>query len=175
MKPSLEVSGSTLCFRGDGIALNWSVEIKDIILIAEYTTNEGPYVDDYYIIFVTIENGKAYFASCMLYADGTTVALAELKERFGMLSEFGLLRSTEWVSRVMWPVHLAGSDYFQFTEVKPIGLWERISKMLFGPQLEYKPTDAIWAYIQLKKQGNESTAHLPHLAKSTNGEALASE
>jgi hypothetical protein len=151
MKPSLEISDSTTLYRSNGIALGWSVEIKDIVLIAEYTTNEGPYVDDYYLVFVTIEDGKAYFASCSFYVDGRDEVFHSLKEQFGIASEFGLLQSTEWASRVMWPVHLAGSDYFQFDEVKPVSLLEKLRKALIGPQLEYKLSISIREYIEAQK------------------------
>ncbi len=30
------------------------------MLIAEYTTNEGPHVDDYFLVFVTVEENKLF-------------------------------------------------------------------------------------------------------------------
>lgn len=39
MKPSLEVSDESVVYQTDGIAMGWSNAIKDILLIAEYTTD----------------------------------------------------------------------------------------------------------------------------------------
>jgi hypothetical protein len=151
MNPILEITDSTMYYKKDGIDIGWSVEIKDIILIAEYTSNEGPYVDDYFLVFVTIEDGKAYFARCSFYTDGTDAVLETLKEKFGITDTFGLLQSTEWTSRVMWPDHLAGKNYFQFTEVKPVSPRENVRKTLIGPQLEYKLAVSIQEYIEAEK------------------------
>ncbi len=37
------------CFIND--QLTWRTPISSILLLAEYTTNEGPYVDDYFVEF----------------------------------------------------------------------------------------------------------------------------
>jgi len=147
MKPSLEISDSRLIYRDGEISEIWAVGVKDIVLIAEYTTDEGPQADDYYLVFASVEAGKAWFSTCSFYSDGTDAVFRTLRAQFGMPLEFGLLRSTHWDSRVIWPVHLAGSDYFQFTAVDPVGIWEMIRKALLGPQFEYKPTEAVWSLI----------------------------
>jgi len=46
-------------------------------------TNEGPDVDDYFLVFVTVEDGKLYFSNCPFYSSGRDEALSILRERFG--------------------------------------------------------------------------------------------
>jgi len=65
-------------------------EVAAIVLIAEFTTNEGPYVDDYFLTFVTVENGKALYATCSFYAEGRDSALSEISHQVGCPIEVGL-------------------------------------------------------------------------------------
>jgi hypothetical protein len=153
---SLEIADSKLRYfsdkDGNKLSLEreliWAIEIKDLILIAEYTTNEGPQLDDYFFEFVFAEDGIAYKRTCSFYIKGRDEVLKTLADQYGMELKVRLLRSTEWESRVLWPTHLAGSDYFKFKVVQPVGILEKIRKALFGPQLEYGPTDSILEYYR---------------------------
>jgi hypothetical protein len=149
---SLDTDGSKLrCWGGKQgnklsfeLELLWSVEIKDLILVAEYTTNEGPHFDDYFLIFQT----KTCAFECTFYAEGRDAAFVKLSEQLNIPLQLQLCNSTDWKSRVIWPIHLAGTDYFQFTPVKPISLVSSICKAVFGPQLEYRVAEPIRKYIQ---------------------------
>jgi len=182
---SLEISDSTLrCLNGKrensssiDQGMIWSVEIKDLALIAEYTTSEGPYLDDYFLVFVSVENGRAYNSRCTFYADGRDEALQALGTRLGADLRLGLFNSTEWTSRVVWPAHLQGDEYFHFTQVKPVGLLSTMSKAWFGPQLEYSVADPVRAYIREASSqagrygissGLDSAEKIPQGLKPTN-------
>ena len=143
---SLQVSGSKLCCL-DASEPQWSLEIADIVLIAEFTTDEGPGVDDYFLVFVTAESGKPFFSQCTFYAEGVDEALEYLRSRFNMPIDLNLCSSTVWASHVLWPRNLAGDDYFKFSEVQASGLGSRIRKAVLGPQLEYAISDQIRTYI----------------------------
>ena len=148
----LEICDSKLCCYHDkqeNISslepeLSWSVEIDDILLIAEYTTNEGPYCDDYFLVFVT----RSYIYQCTFYANGTDMVIQTLSEMFNAPLQLKLCNSTDWNSRVIWPVHLEGSEYFQFTKVKPDSLLSKTRKTLLGSQLEYKLAEPIQAILK---------------------------
>lgn len=105
-------------------------------------------MDDYFLIFVTAEMGSLYFSCCSFYSSGTSEVIEELQKTYGMPCEFGLCASTEWASRVIWPVQLAGEQYFQFTEVRPVGLLAKVRKSILGPQLEYKPKESILDFLR---------------------------
>jgi hypothetical protein len=70
------------CFIND--QLTWRTPISSILLIAEYTTNEGPYVDDYFVEFWSLEDGSVLRARASFYAadinDTFARIAAELKE-----------------------------------------------------------------------------------------------
>jgi len=60
------------CFKDDQLA--WRTPIASILLIAEYTTNEGPYVDDYFVELWSLENGTLFQVHTTFYANGRDAA-----------------------------------------------------------------------------------------------------
>ena len=81
----------------------WSLPIGSIRLIAEYTTNEGPYVDDYFLVFVTAEDNKLYFSTCPGSSASIEEAIDRLQQRLRSPISLELQGFTEWRSRVAWP------------------------------------------------------------------------
>jgi len=116
---SIEISDESIVYRVRGEETSWSVPIGQIVLIAEYTNDKGPYCDDYFLVFVWIDDGKVNFAECSFYAEGSSEIVSTLGKEFGMRMELGLAHSTEWDSRVIWPPELAGGAYFEFHEAVP--------------------------------------------------------
>jgi hypothetical protein len=134
------------CVSATG-ALAWAAPTGDIVLIAEYTTSEGPGAD-YYLIFVTVEAGTLYFSTTSFYSDGRDEVLNRLSELWKAPLQLGLCNSTEWKSRVIWPLELAGHDYFEFRELEPTTLFEKLSKVAFGPAHEYSPCVAVRDFLR---------------------------
>ena len=87
---SLRIEGAKLTYTVDSGVVAWTLPIAAIVLIAEFTTNEGPYVDDYVLTFVTVENRKALDATCSFYAEGRDSALSEISHQVGCPIEVGL-------------------------------------------------------------------------------------
>lgn len=79
-------------------------------MLAEYTTNEGPWADDYFLLFVESDNSKLSVARASLYSDGIEEVLGDLRQRWAANIETRLHNSTEWKSRVLWPPELAGTE-----------------------------------------------------------------
>lgn len=148
MKPLLEINGTTIECRDDSGTTHWSLQIEDIVLMAEYTTNEGPWLDDYFFVFVTVEKNKLYFATCSFYADGRNEVLARLREQLGSPIKLVLINSSEWNSRVLWPPEMAGREYFTFTEVPAVTLRHKVKQWLSGPTHEYAISGAVRDYLQ---------------------------
>lgn len=146
-RPTLKVTQGVLHYRSPEGILRWSAPVDNIIVIAEYTTDEGPYVDDYFLVFVTIEKGKQYFATATFYSEGTEDVIRELSERWKTDIELRLVNSTDWKSRIAWPAALAGREYFEFAEVQPNGLAEKLRKAVLGPVYEYFPSKAVRALL----------------------------
>jgi hypothetical protein len=151
---TLEVKDGVLASRfekHDGHG-GWELRITDLVLIAEYTTNEGPYLDDYFLVFWVKQQGELLKAECSFYADGRDEALTEVGRVLGTELELGLASSTEWNSRVVWPEALQGKPYYEFSNVPRVGFWQEILSGFIGDALEYKVTAELREYLKGQKQ-----------------------
>lgn len=143
-----------LRIRGESLELldaagtpRWSLAVGSILLIAEYTTNEGPYDDDYFLVFVTAEDSKLYFSTCPSSA-GVGEGLNLLQQRLGSPIKLELQGSTEWRSRVAWPPEMRGTEYFTFKPAPANTLREKVKKRLFGPTYEYAISSAVQEFLR---------------------------
>jgi hypothetical protein len=144
----LRITESNLeCLDATGSKL-WSLPIESIILVAEYTTNEGPYVDDYFLVFVTSEEGELHFSTCSFYSGGRDETLSALQQRLGSPISLGLQGSTEWRSRVAWPIKMAETEYFTFTEAPAKTMTEKLKKRLLGATQEYSISKPVREYLE---------------------------
>jgi hypothetical protein len=150
VKTTLAVrDGVLVCQREDGgQECGWELQVADLVLVAEYTTSEGPFLDDYFLVFWMRDHGELLKAECSFYAEGRDEALAETGRVLGAKLELELAWSTEWNSRVIWPEALTGKPYFQFTNVPRVGFWQEILSGFIGDALEYKPTDQVREYLK---------------------------
>ena len=140
----LGISGRTLHCRSDAADPGWSIRTGDIVLVAEYTTNAGPAVDDYFLVFVTREGGELFYSSVTMSATGINAALEELERQLDGPLELLLFSSRHWASRVVWPPHLANVEYLEAEEVpKPDGLADRLLRRFKGVQAGYRVSDRI--------------------------------
>jgi hypothetical protein len=148
MNPSLRIDGTTLTYMQASGEFGWTLPIDVIVLIAEYTTNEGPYLDDYFLTFITVEDGKAFYSSCSFYAEGRDDVFLELSARLGSTIEMGLAASTEWKSRIMWPSSMEGLEYFTFKSIPPKNLFQKLRQKIFGSELEYGVSETVRNYVR---------------------------
>ncbi len=144
----LRVSDSNLEYLDAKGSVRWAMPIGSIILVSEYTTNEGPQVDDYFLVFVSAADGKLHFSTCSFYAGGVDEALSILQERLRSPLQLRLQGSTEWRSRVAWPAKMAENEYFTFTPVPAETLTTKLKEKLLGPTHEYVISKRVQEYLQ---------------------------
>src|SRR5262245_501310 len=92
----------------------WSLSASELKVVGEYTTDNGPFVDDYYLVFITSAEEGWYELS--MYANGITeflVQLAELLDGADLTSQ--LANSAVFASRILWPLSSRGKQLFAFT------------------------------------------------------------
>ena len=149
------------CHRDD--QLSWSIPIAAILLVAEYTTNEGPYLDDYFLEIWSLENNSLLCSKTTFYADGRDAAFLALATQLGTDLSFGLTGSTKWTSRIMWPPDLAGHPYFSFREITPNNWRAKLSRRFFGATREYFRTEEVQSFlnkhrVQSQEHGSSESA-----------------
>jgi hypothetical protein len=140
----LGISAATIYCRGDSTDPGWTIRIADVVLVAEYTTDQGPSVDDYFLVFVTREYGELFYSSVTMSATGINAALEEIEKHLGGSLELKLSASRRWASRVVWPLHLAGVEYLEAEEAPPPEGWrERLMRKFNGVRPEYRVSHRI--------------------------------
>jgi hypothetical protein len=101
----------------------WTVPVEEIRVIAEFTTSDGPALDDYFLAFVTSTHD---WVSAPVYAVGCHDALLSLGRRLGADLAFGLCDRATWSSRVIWPPELTGYPAFNLSRAPDAGVLSRI-------------------------------------------------
>jgi len=126
----------------------WQVPVEQIAVIGEYTDPNGPYVDDYFLVFLT-KTARRHIAS--FYSDGRDTCLADLGSVLGSTVECGLCNSTDYKSRIMWPPSLQGKDLFDFVPLKRETLLGRIIQRIV-PSFEMKLTTAVESHLRHERE-----------------------
>jgi hypothetical protein len=143
----LGISDANVCCRSDSGDPGWMIRISDIVLIAEYTTDQGP-ADDYFLVFVTREEGELFYSSVTLSASGINPTLEELERQFACSLELKLASVTNWASRILWPPQLAGSQYLEAEDISPPrGLLERLLRKVRTARPAYRVSPRILQFL----------------------------
>lgn len=95
-----------------------SKDWNSVAVVGEYTTPSGPIDDDHFLVIV-LRSGNMF-----LYPTNKIEhLLPPLEKVIGMKVEYGLCNVTDFASRVMFPLTLAGHQLFEFKRTGR-GLWE---------------------------------------------------
>ena len=132
--------GEVQCEREGEVV--WTFRIADLRLVGEWTTDHGPWGEDYFYGFAAGQPATWYEVPL----GAATGLLAELERALDECLKPGLAGSTDFSSRVIWPKHLEGHALFEYSpEARPEGLLNRgkdvvlplIHSSLTKPVLEY--------------------------------------
>ncbi len=89
---------------------NVTIMLNDVALIGEYTTDAGPFSDDWFLVFVY---KSGCWDSISIYADGINELKQHLSEVFYTdLSKYFLADSADWRSCISYPQDLEGKSLF---------------------------------------------------------------
>lgn len=103
---------------------SFSVPLSEVVVIGEFTTDNGPFIDDWFIVFVH-RSGSEWFEASM-YAEGNEAVRDRLSAALGSTIIGGLAASTDFASRILWPSALAGRPLFTFSPVTASSIIRRI-------------------------------------------------
>lgn len=122
---------------------NWEVPVKNVRVIGEHTNDHGPGADDYFFVFLTAD--MEFEAS--FYAAGRDLMLRNVGKILGHELKCGLVDSTSFKSRVMWPPEIEGQPLFDYKTKSRRGfLWARIKDWII-PLVEYRLTEGVKARL----------------------------
>lgn len=107
---------------------SFMVSLTDVAAIGEFTNEDGPNLDDWFLVLVH-RNGSEWFDASM-YAVGVEFVCERLSVALGALIKGELANSTHFASRVLWPPERAGRSLFIFRAVTPVGWLHRVQLFL---------------------------------------------
>lgn len=122
-------------------------------VIGEYTNQNGPFADDYFICFVTDSPG---WTEVSFYAEGRGRLLAGIEAYFGAEILLGLCGSTDFNSRILWPPRLVGRDFLEFKPIRPQSLWSRFIRSIV-PGVSLHLSQVVQHYLHERKYREAST------------------
>lgn len=86
------------------------IEVKKVAVIGEYTTDTGPFSDDWFFVFVFTTGD---WESISVYAEGIVGLTEYLSKAYSIdFSKYFLANSTEWQSFVRYPSDIEGKELF---------------------------------------------------------------
>jgi len=131
---------------------NWEIKVRDLLVVGELTNQDGPFVDDWWLAFVTEANGHWYEAS--VYASGVPELCKSLGQRLGVNLEITLAASADFKSNILWPAHLQARPLLRDVENPPTTLIGRVFNV--GTVSRYL-TDEVLAYAAQFRTTDAST------------------
>lgn len=124
----LELKDSRLSYTSPDYG-EWEITADDVVVFGDYTTDNGPVIDDWFMVFVL--NDRTW-AEASNYCAGSEDVREALAKRWNVESLYGeLCYHTDFASRVIWPMELAGQPLFQFTP-RHQSWWETIKAFGIG-------------------------------------------
>lgn len=108
----------------------WKLPIAEVRVIGEYTTPNGPYIDDYFFVFLSAD----YWYEASFYSEGGLELLPKLSGDLKEELTCGLQNSTNWKSRVIWPPDIKEEPLFDIVPAEmPTKLWDKIKYKMVSP------------------------------------------
>lgn len=121
------VENGTIIWEFDGKKIV-NIPIDSIKLIAEYTTANGPFIDDWFLV---IYNEKTEYFEISMYADNFEQMMKKLGEKMEFELVGTLFSSTEWKSNILYPTEFDGQCLWDMVKCEPKSTIEKF-KSFFG-------------------------------------------
>lgn len=93
----------------------WQIPVQRIRAIIEYTTEEGPFAPDHFLVFVDRSATEHHLP---LSAEGCSDVIKQVGEVLRADVDLNLSSSTKFASRVVFPDSIAGSDGYKLEKAK---------------------------------------------------------
>lgn len=104
----------------------WDVALSDIVLVGEYSTQEGPWADDHFYCVIDKE-GTRYDVGD---EEGASLFLDQLSSALGVCLTPKLILSTDFASCILYPLQAYGQPLFVLP-LRPQTVFEKV-KSLFA-------------------------------------------
>jgi len=89
-----------------------TIDLNNVKVIGEYTTDDGPFFDDWFLSFVYSDGT---WENISIYADNIESVRDYLSKTFGLDTSYYLANSTNWNSHILYPKDYLGHKLFEMT------------------------------------------------------------
>jgi len=121
---------------------NWSIPISEVKAIGEYTNDQGPFLDDWFLLFF-LKDCTWYEASN--YSENITEFKNEIQSKLNIENVYSdLSGSTDYNSYIIWPNSLNGKKAFEFKNF--YSSWWR--KLILSPSIKFNLSKELCNYLQ---------------------------
>ena len=148
-------ASGTLCLASGKLAYRvpsgeaWELEVESLGAVGEYTLQEDPSSDDYFLVFVST-SGDFHRAS--FYADGRDSCLTDLGRELGATLRCNLRESTAPRSQVLWPKELIGAPLFAARGREGRSLLGRIRDLLGIRRYELELSRTVCKHVKTHRE-----------------------
>ena len=118
--------------------------IKEIKFIGEYTTSNGPFIDDWYLVLYC----KNFFKEISMYADGMDKTLSFLSSHYNFDIKTNLANSSTFNTRILYPSELLGAPFWEIKIKESNTLLGKIKKALGFKNKEILQTDLVNNFLK---------------------------
>ncbi len=109
-----------------------TLPISDIVLVGEATTQDGPFADDWFLVLVH-RDGR--WIELSLYDEAKSLH-QQLSTALGCPLPLGLANSTDFASRIIWPLTLTDRPVFTYERVRDRSFLRSL-RMCFIPEMAH--------------------------------------
>lgn len=103
------------------------IPVDDIKLVGEYTTGNGPLIDDWFIVFMTSSTNWMQISE---YTPGMQEMLQELGQLLDAEIGCSLFSSTSWKTSIIWPPSIAEMEMWDVHTKEPETFWQKLKGTL---------------------------------------------
>jgi len=128
---ALHFDGSLITYTSQDYG-SFAIPLSEVAVIGEFTNDNGPFADDWFLVFVH-RSGKEWFEAS-IYAEEVESVREQLSSALGSSITLHLATSTDFASCILWPASFAGSPLFILEPVTASRLLGRI-KQAISPEL----------------------------------------
>lgn len=136
-------SGKTILKSGNVV---WEIDEKSkteipidrIKLIAEYTTANGPFIDDWFLV---IYNDKSEYFEISMYAENIQEMMTELGKSMNFELYGSLAASADWKSNIIYPTEYSGQNLWNIVKTEPKSTFDKLKSLIGINKTELRLTE----------------------------------
>ena len=102
------------------------INVSEIKAIGEFTTSDGPFIDDWFLTFIT----QTDWIEIPMYTNGMTEFLAELGKVLNSDLSAKLTNSSEWNTRIVYPTKFRESELYEIEFIEPKTFYKKFKKWI---------------------------------------------